>query len=118
MFALLTRFVLALRSVVEVRASCEAEILVLRQQLLVLNCKSPARRRLRNVDRLMLVWLYWLFPSREGLTCATGDFTLPEIPALTDHQGSISQLPDVLVACNSRIGTGRSSQSHWARGAI
>jgi len=23
-----------------------------------------------------------------------------------------------LVACNSRIGTGRSSQSHWARGAI
>jgi transposase InsO family protein len=63
MFALLTRFLLALRSVVEARASREAEILVLRQQLLVLNRKSPARLRLRNIDRLMLVWLYRLFPS-------------------------------------------------------
>jgi hypothetical protein len=63
MFALLTRFLLALRSVIEARASREAEILVLRQQLLVLNGKSPARVRLRNIDRLMLVWLYRLFPS-------------------------------------------------------
>jgi Homeodomain-like domain len=31
--------------------------------LLVLTRKSPARVRLRNVDRLVLVWLYRLFPS-------------------------------------------------------
>jgi transposase InsO family protein len=62
MFALLTRLLLALCSVIEARASREAEILVLRQQLLVLNRKSP-RFRLRNIDRLMLVWLSRLFPS-------------------------------------------------------
>jgi transposase InsO family protein len=63
MSEMLLRFLLALRSIIEARASREAEILVLRQQLLVLNRKSPARLRLRNIDRLMLVWLYRLFPS-------------------------------------------------------
>jgi len=63
MFASLIRFLLALRSVIAAHASREAEILVLRQQLLVLKRKSPARLRLRNIDRLMLVWLYRLFPS-------------------------------------------------------
>jgi hypothetical protein len=41
----------------------EAEILVLRQQLLVLNRQHP-RVRLRNVDRLVLAWLYRAYPSR------------------------------------------------------
>jgi hypothetical protein len=36
---------------------------VLRQQLLVLNRRLPARLRLRNIDRLILVWLYRLFSS-------------------------------------------------------
>jgi hypothetical protein len=31
---------------------------------------------------------------------------------------AVSRVPLELVACNSRIGTGRRSQSHWARGAI
>jgi len=62
MFAWLTRILLALRSVIEARASREAEILVLRQQLLVLNRKSSVRLRLRNIDRLILVWLYRFFP--------------------------------------------------------
>lgn len=39
------------------RASREAEIFILRQQLLVLSRKSRARVRLRNLDRLVLVWL-------------------------------------------------------------
>jgi hypothetical protein len=43
------------------RASREAEILVLRQQLL-LNRKSRKRIRLRNIDRLILVCLYGIFP--------------------------------------------------------
>ena len=45
------------------RARLEAENLVLRQQLNVLMRKLPKRLRLRNSDRLRLVWLYWLFPS-------------------------------------------------------
>jgi hypothetical protein len=63
MLGLLIRFLLALRSVSEARASREAEILVLRQQLLVLNRRSRKRVRLRNIDRLILVWLCRLFPS-------------------------------------------------------
>src|SRR5215469_417678 len=63
MVALLSRIVLALRSLLEVSASREAEILILRQQLLVLSRRSPKRIRLRNIDRLILVWLCRLFPS-------------------------------------------------------
>ena len=51
MFALLIRILLALWSVSEAHVSREAEILVLRQQLLVLSRKSRARVRLRNLDR-------------------------------------------------------------------
>jgi len=45
------------------RVSRDAEILFLRQQLLVLRRAAPARLRLRNSDRLIFVWLYRLFPS-------------------------------------------------------
>lgn len=57
MVAFLTRLMLVLRAGFESRARLEAENLVLRQQLLVLNRRSPARRRLRDLDRLILVWL-------------------------------------------------------------
>jgi transposase InsO family protein len=63
MFALLSRILLALRSAFETCAAREAEILVLRQQLLVLSRRSRKRVRLRNIDRLILVWLSRLFPS-------------------------------------------------------
>jgi hypothetical protein len=43
MLALLTKILLTLRSLLEVPASREAEILVLRQQLLVLSRKSRKR---------------------------------------------------------------------------
>ncbi len=36
---------------------------MLRQQLLVLKREASTRVRLRNVDRLVVVWLYRLFPS-------------------------------------------------------
>ena len=45
------------------RVSRDAEILFLRQKLLVLRRSAPARLRLRNTDRLIFVWLYRLFPS-------------------------------------------------------
>jgi len=63
MFAFLTKFLLIVRSRPRSRARLQAEILVLRQQVLVLSRKSLSRARLRNLDRLILVWLYRLFPS-------------------------------------------------------
>jgi len=45
------------------RARLEAENLILRQQLVILRRKSPARVRLWNIDRLLMVWLYRLYPS-------------------------------------------------------
>jgi transposase InsO family protein len=63
MFAFLTKFLLIVRSRLRSQAKLQAEILVLRQQLLVLSRKSVLRARLRNLDRLLLVWLYRLFPS-------------------------------------------------------
>jgi hypothetical protein len=63
MVAFLTRLMLVIRGQVRSRARLEAENLVLRQQLSVLYRRSPAGLRLRNLDRLILVWLYRLFPS-------------------------------------------------------
>jgi hypothetical protein len=54
---------LAIRSRFMSRARLEAENLLLRQQLIVLRRKSPTRVRLWNIDRLLLVWLYRLYPS-------------------------------------------------------
>src|SRR5215472_6760863 len=62
MLTWLTGILLALRSVVEARASREAEVLALGQQLLMLSRRHP-RVRLRNIDRLILVWSYRLFPA-------------------------------------------------------
>src|SRR4030081_962598 len=45
------------------QARREAEILYLRQQLIVLNRSAPARPRLKATDRLIFVCLYRLFPS-------------------------------------------------------
>jgi hypothetical protein len=63
MVAFLTRLMFVIRGHLRSRGRLEAENLVLRQQLSVLNRRSPARLRLRNFDRLVLVWLYRLFPS-------------------------------------------------------
>ena len=45
------------------RARLEAENLALREQVIVLSRKFSARGRLRNLNRLIFVWLYRLFPS-------------------------------------------------------
>ncbi len=63
MLGSLTKFLLVARSRLRSQAKLQAEILALRQQVLVLSCKSGSRVRLRNLDRLLLVWLYRLFPS-------------------------------------------------------
>ena len=63
MVRFLTQLLLAIRSRFTRRARLEAENLILRQQLVVLRRKSPKRVRLWNIDRLLLVWLYRLYPS-------------------------------------------------------
>src|SRR3981081_1234069 len=63
MVAFLTQLLLAIRSRFTRRARLEDENLFLRQQLVVLRRKAPARVRLWNIDRLLLVWLYRLYPS-------------------------------------------------------
>jgi hypothetical protein len=63
MFAFLTKLLLVARSRLKSRASLKAENLVLRQQVIVLSRKSRSRVRLRNIDRLIFVWLYRFFPS-------------------------------------------------------
>ena len=45
------------------KARLEAEIATLRQQLIVLQRKSPGRVRLTHGDRLLFVQLYRWFPS-------------------------------------------------------
>ena len=62
MFAFLTKLLVA-RSRLKSRASLEAENIILRQQVIILSRKSPSRVRLRNIDRLIFVWLYRFFPS-------------------------------------------------------
>jgi len=63
MVAFLTQLLFAFRSPLARRARLEAENLIMRQQLIVLRRKSPTRARLWNIDRLLLVWLYRLYPS-------------------------------------------------------
>jgi hypothetical protein len=64
MVAFVIKLLLAIRSRFTRRARLEEENLILRQQLVVLRRKSPRRVRLWNIDRLVLVWLYRLSPSR------------------------------------------------------
>src|SRR5260370_26800101 len=63
MVAFLSQLLLTIRSRFTRRARLEAENLLLRQQLVVLRRKSQARVRLWNIDRLLLVWLYRLYPA-------------------------------------------------------
>jgi len=63
MVAFLTELLLAILSRFTRRARLEAENLILREQLVVLRRRSPKRVRLCNIDRLLLVWSYRLYPS-------------------------------------------------------
>ncbi len=62
MIDFLSKLLLVVRSRLKSRARLEAEIVVLRQQVIVLSRKSRSRVWLRNIDRLILVSMYRLFP--------------------------------------------------------
>jgi transposase InsO family protein len=57
---LLTCFLI---SVLKSRRRLEAEVVVLRHQVNVLRRAAPSKLRLMPIDRLIIVWLYRLFPS-------------------------------------------------------
>jgi len=63
MVEFLIELLLVARSRLKSKARLEAENVVLRQQVIVLSRKSPSRVWLRNIDRMILVWAYRLFPS-------------------------------------------------------
>ena len=63
MIAFLAQLLLLVWSRFSRRARLEAENLLLRQQAIVLRRQHPKRVRLLNIDRLLFVWLYRLYPS-------------------------------------------------------
>jgi hypothetical protein len=63
MVAFFIQLLLAIRSWFTRRARLEVENLLLRQQLIVLRRRHPKRVLLWNIDRLLMVWLYRLYPS-------------------------------------------------------
>jgi hypothetical protein len=63
MVAFLIQLLLAIRSRFSRRARLEVENLLLRQQLIVLRRQHPGRVRMLNIDGLLFVWLYRLYPS-------------------------------------------------------
>jgi len=62
MVEILTKLLLVARSKLKSQARLEAENIALRQQVIVLSRKARSRLRLWNIDRLILVWMYRLFP--------------------------------------------------------
>jgi hypothetical protein len=95
----MTQLLLVTRSRFTRRARLEAENLLLRQQLVVLRRKSPKRLRLWNIDRLLLVWLYRLYPAlldaiiivqpetvlRHCVRLSPG--SIPSVPQRANHGG-------------------------------
>ena len=63
MVEFLIKLLLVARSKLKSRTRLEAENIVLRHQDMVLSRKARSRLRLRNIGRLILVWMYRLFPT-------------------------------------------------------
>lgn len=80
MIAFLSLALHVLISPFKARARLEAEIVMLRHQLNVLRRRVPSKPKLSIVDRLLLVWLYRLFPSVLNAVTAAMDF--PVVPTI------------------------------------
>jgi hypothetical protein len=63
MIEFLIKFLLVVRSRLKSRARLEAENIVLRQQMIVLSRRARSRARLKKIDRLILIWMYRIFPT-------------------------------------------------------
>jgi len=77
MLDLLRLFLHVLAAPLRTQAQLEAEVTLLRHQLNVLRRQAPSKPRLTAVDRLLLVWLWRLFPSlRRAITIVQPDTVL------------------------------------------
>ena len=86
--AFLTKLLLIVRSRLRSQARLQAEILVLRQQVLVLTRKRAWRVRLGNFDRLILVWLCQVVPSiLESISVVKPETVLRCIGAVSEPTG-------------------------------
>jgi putative transposase len=74
MLDFLRLFLHVLAAPLRTQAQLEAEVTLLRHQLNVLRRQAPSRPRLTAADRLLLVWLWRLFPSlRSAITIIQAD---------------------------------------------
>jgi hypothetical protein len=64
----LIKLVLVARSKLKSRSTFEAENIVLRQQVILVSRKARSRVRLRNIDRLIFVWLPNFFSILNPIT--------------------------------------------------
>ncbi len=69
MIGMITLVLAAVLSLFKRRARLEAENVALRHQLNILTRSAPCRVYLTNMDRWLLVWLYWLCPSVLNAIC-------------------------------------------------
>jgi hypothetical protein len=77
MLDFLRLFLHVLAAPLRTQAQLEAEVTLLRHQLNVLRRQAPSKPRLTAVDRLLLVWLWRLFPSlRRAITIVQPDTVL------------------------------------------
>ena len=77
MLEFLRLFVNILVAPFRTQAQLDAEITLLRHQLNVLRRQVPSRPRLTAADRLLFVWLCWLFPPlRTAITIVQPDTVL------------------------------------------
>jgi putative transposase len=63
MLDFLRLFLHVLAAPLRTQAQLEAQVTLLRHQLNVLRRQAPSKPRLTAADRLLLVWLWRLFPS-------------------------------------------------------
>jgi hypothetical protein len=68
MFAILHAFGMFVADLFKSRCRLEAENLFLRHQLNISLRRAPSRLRLHGIDRALLVWVTWLWPSLLGAT--------------------------------------------------
>ena len=77
MLGFLRLFLHVLAAPFRTQAQLEAEVTLLRHQLNVLRRQAPSKPRLTTADRLLLVWLWRLFPSlRSAITIVQPDTVL------------------------------------------
>jgi hypothetical protein len=91
-------FLAALHSLFKSRFELQAEILVLRHQLNVLRRRARSRPHLTNWDRLLLVWLYRLYPSTiDAVAIIAPDTLIPgaskRLPGLLALEVAIERRP-------------------------